>query len=130
MLQLPITLITASVLTLMLIWLSVRVIGGRVKGDVLIGDGNGQDLLFRIRSQGNFAEYAPLFVIVLGLVEFSGGHRLALMTVAAVFIVARFLHVFGMGPDAKLVLRQAGMLGTFFCLLAVSLYGLYLGLLS
>lgn len=125
---LPITLVTACVAGLMLIWLSVRVISSRVKGDVLIGEGNSEDLLYKIRTHGNFSEYVPLFLITLGLVEGAGGNATALMAVAAVFLVARILHVLGMGSQANLTFRQIGMVGTFLCIAAISLYGLYLGL--
>jgi len=127
--SLPITLATACVLGLMLIWLSARVIGSRVKGEVLIGNGDSEDLLFKIRTQGNFSEYTPLFLIILGLVENAGGHAIALMSFAGVFVVARILHVLGMGAQANLSLRQFGMMGTFLCIACVSLYGLYLGLI-
>jgi len=126
--HLPVTLVTACVAGLILIWLSVRVIGSRVEGEVLIGNGDSDDLLYKVRTHGNFSEYAPLFLIILGAVEAAGGHSTALMAVAALFIVARFFHVFGMGPNANLKLRQIGMVGTFLSIAIVSLYGLYMGL--
>ena len=126
--NLPITLVTACVAGLMLIWLSVRVIQSRLKDEVLIGEGNSEELLFKIRTQANFSEYVPLFLIILGLVESAGGHATALMVLAGVFIAARVLHVFGMGAQANLTFRQLGMVGTFLCMAVMSLYGIYLGL--
>lgn len=125
---LPITLVTACVAGLMLIWLSVRVIGARFKGEVLIGDGGSDDLLFKVRTQANFSEYAPLFLIMLGVVENAGGNPTALMVFAGLFLVARIFHVLGMGREANLTFRQAGMVGTFTSIACVSVYGLYLGL--
>ena len=127
--NLPITLVTACVAGLMLIWLSVRVIQSRLKDEVLIGEGNSEELLFKIRTQANFSEYVPLFLIILGLVESAGGHATALMVFAGVFIAARVLHVFGMGAQANLTFRQLGMVGTFLCMAVMSLYGIYLGLM-
>ncbi len=127
--NLPVTLVTACVAGLMLIWLSVRVIRLRVKGEVLIGDGNSDELLFRIRTQANFSEYVPLFLILLGLVENAGGLTNVLMVLAGLFIVARVLHVLGMGADANLTFRQLGMVGTFLGISTLSVYGLYLGLI-
>ncbi len=128
MMNLPITLVTASVAGLLLIWLSVRVVQSRVKAEVLIGEGESEELLYRIRTHGNFSEYVPLFLIILGAVELSGGHATLLMVFAGLFIVARILHVLGMGAEANLLFRQLGMVGTFLSIAVVSVYGLYLGL--
>ena len=129
-LPLSITLTTASILGLMLIWLSARVIAARVKTAALIGDQQNTDLLFSIRTQANFTEYAPLFIVLLAVLEASGANSTTLVVVAAAFIVSRLLHVFGMGNDANLKLRQIGMVGTFTCLLVVSCYGLFITLSS
>ena len=124
--ELTITLTTASILGLMFIWLSSRVISARVRSETLIGEGDDTDLLFLIRTQGNFTEYVPIFLIVLGLLESAGANATALMVIAAVFVVARVLHVPGMGQQANLKLRQAGIIGSFTCIGAASLYGLYI----
>ena len=126
--ELPITLVTASILGLMFIFLSSRVIGARLKSEVLIADGGDTNLLWKIRIQGNFTEYVPLFLIVLTLLEYSGGNATALIALAALFVLARISHVFGMGQDANLKFRQAGIVGSFTAIGAVSLYGLFLGL--
>ena len=127
--HLPITLVTACVAALILIWLSFRVIGQRVKGEVLIGTGESEDLLFKVRTHGNFTEYVPLFLVLLGLVEGASGNATVLMAVAGIFIAARLLHILGMGSEANLTFRQLGMVGTFLCIATLSLYGLYLGLI-
>lgn len=129
MVTLPISLITASVLGLMLVWLSARAIAARVKGNALIGDQGDTNLLFAIRTHGNFTEYAPLFLILLGLLELTLANQTLLIGLSAVFILSRLLHVFGMGAEANLKLRQAGMVGTFTCLVVASLYGVYIVLL-
>ena len=129
MIDLPITLTTASIFGLMFVWLSSKVISARVANDSLIGDDGHVDLIWAIRTHGNFVEYVPLFTIILGLLEVMGGNSIALIVMAAIFVVARILHVPGMsGPDANLKLRQAGIVGSFTALVAASLYGLYLAL--
>lgn len=125
-----VTLVTASVLGLMFIWLSARVINARVSNEVLIGEGDDQDLLFRIRTQANFTEYVPIFVLILGACEVMGGSKMVLAIVAAVFVLARLSHVPGMAQDANLKFRQAGIIGSFTAIGALSLYGLYIGLLA
>lgn len=126
MTELPITLATASILGLILIWLSARVISSRVRNEALIGDQGNTELLFAIRTHGNFIEYAPIFLILLGLLEYSGGNRTALMVLAGLFIIARPLHVLGMGENANLKLRQIGVVLSFTVIIGASLYGLYL----
>ena len=128
MTALPITLATASILGLILVWLSARVIASRVRNEALIGDQGSQELLFAIRTHGNFTEYTPIFLILLGLLEYSGGNGTALMVLAGLFIVGRPLHMLGMGENANLKLRQIGMVLTFTVIIAASLYGLYLSL--
>ena len=125
---LPITLVTASVLGLVFIWLCARVVSGRVKNEVIIGDSGNTDLIYRIRTQGNFTEYVPIFVIILGLLEFTGGHPTVLIVLAVLFVGARLIHVPGMGEQANLKFRQAGIIGSFTSIGAASLYGLFLGL--
>ncbi len=125
MTSLPITLATASTLGIMLIWLSARVIASRVKNQALIGDQGNEELLFAIRTQANFSEYTPLFLILLGLLEFHHANPTALKVFAGLFIVSRLAHVLGMGVGANLRLRQLGMVGTFTVLLAASIHGLY-----
>ena len=127
MTTLPITLLTASLLALMLVWLSARVIGQRVKSESLIGDDASADLLWSVRIQANFTEYTPLFLILLGLLEYSAANQIALIVLAALFVAGRVLHMVGMGESANLKLRQAGMISTFLCLVAGGLYGFWLG---
>ena len=125
---LTITLVTASLLGLMFVWLSARVIGQRVKNEVIIGEGDDPSLLYAIRAHGNFCEYVPVFLIVLGLLEISGGQRTALTVLAALFVIARASHVMGMGANANLKFCQAGIFGSFAAIGSACLYGLFLGL--
>ncbi|MEM7081060.1 MAG: MAPEG family protein [Pseudomonadota bacterium] len=126
MITLPVTLITACILGLLFIWLCIYVINGRVKNEALIGDAGNTDMLFRIRTHANFTEYVPIFLILLALLELHGGNRIALIVIAAVFVIARVLHILGMGEDANLKPRQIGIVGSFTGIIASSLYGLYL----
>ena len=128
MTELPITLITASILGIMFIWLSARTILARFKHNALIGDMGNTEMTFAMRTHGNFTEYAPIFLILLGLLEFSAANSTALIALAAIFIVARLLHVPGMGQDANLKLRQAGIAGSFLAIAAASFYGLFIAL--
>ena len=126
---LPITLTTACILGIMFIWLSARVIAWRVRLQALIGDSDNDEMLFLIRTHANFTEYTPIFLIILGLVEYMGGNATALTVIAVLFVIARLLHVPGMGPEANLKFRQAGIIGSFTTIGAASFYGLYIALM-
>ena len=126
--ELTITLLTTSLLGLFFIWLCVRIIRLRVKHEALIGDVGNTELQFAIRVQGNFTEFVPIFLILLGLLEHAGANSVVLAVMAALFVTARVLHVFGMGETANLALRQAGIAGSFTAIAVGSLYGLLLAL--
>ena len=68
----PITTIYASLLGLLFVALSLRVI--RTRGCVGVALGSGADPLLQraVRVQANFAEYVPLALVLMALVEIAG----------------------------------------------------------
>ena len=67
-----VTPIYAGLLALLFILLSMRVIGTRRAARVALGDGGIPALLRRQRVHGNFAEYAPLALLLMALAELQG----------------------------------------------------------
>ncbi len=67
-----ITPLYAALAAAVMIVLSLRVIGMRRGRRVSIGDGGDDDLARRIRAQGNFAEYTPLALLLILLLELGG----------------------------------------------------------
>ena len=65
--MLIVTSITAAVLTIIFIKLSLAVINLRRKNKVGLGSGGRDDLERAIRAQGNFAEYAPFGIVLRAL---------------------------------------------------------------
>ena len=51
----PATLITAGLLGLVFLALTIRVVGRRVSGKIMIGDGGDSQMLERIRAHANFS---------------------------------------------------------------------------
>lgn len=123
---LPVTLGTASVLALMYFALSVRVIRGRFKARVSLGDGNNDELRTLIRIHGNFAEYVPLLLVFMALFELAGVDTAVLAWSGAILIVLRLLHMFGMPRRAPNPYRMIGTGGTFILMVAAAVYGLIL----
>lgn len=89
----PITMHYAGALALIFLVLSIRVIQGRAgKGRPSLGDGGDKGMLRRIRAHGNFAEYVPLIVIMMGLLESSGASPMTLHGLGGALLVARLAH--------------------------------------
>jgi len=60
-----ITFLYAGILGLIYIALAFYTIRGRFKHGVVLGDGENEDMLRRIRVHGNFAEYVPFALILM-----------------------------------------------------------------
>ncbi|MBV7255695.1 MAPEG family protein [Pacificimonas sp. WHA3] len=124
--MLTVTLATAAVLGLYFWLLSLRVVQGRIGGKVLIGDGESEDLLYRVRAHANFAEHVPLILILMGLIELAVGPRTGLIVIAAVLVLARVLHGWGMTMYSENKPRVIGVLLTWAVLLTLASWGLLL----
>jgi uncharacterized protein len=124
--MLPVTLTIAGASALIHIWLSVRVSQFRRRHKVSVGDGGHDGVLARMRAHGNFAENAPLFLILLGLIELAVGASIWLWVLGLLFVAARLLHPFGMDRPGANPARLIGVLLTWVPLLLLGLYSLYL----
>jgi uncharacterized membrane protein YecN with MAPEG domain len=123
---LPITLTIAGAAALLSLWLSLRVSQLRARHRVSIGDGGNEAVATRMRAHANFTEYTPLFLILLGLIEFARGPETWLWAVAILFVLGRIAHVFGMDRPAPNALRIGGMLATYLPLLTLAGFALAL----
>lgn len=120
----------AVVLALMQMALMNWAAFGRTKYKTGLGDGGHDALARRIRMHGNLAENAPLFLILLGLAEWSRDWSGFLPSIAVAFVFVRIAHIVGLGWIlGESVLRTIGTFGTFLLitllavLLAISLAG-------
>lgn len=123
---LPITLTIAGGAALLNIWLAIRVGQLRLRHKVSVGDGGVPAVTARMRAHANFVEYAPLFVLLLALIELAVGSPWWLWLAGALFLVARVLHAFGMDRPAPNPLRGAGIGLTLLLLLGLALYAVAL----
>lgn len=86
-----ITSIYAGLLAIWFLVLSYRVVQKRGKG-INLGDGGDPEMLRRIRGHGNFAEYVPMILIMLGMLELGGAKPWLLHALGTTLLVARLLH--------------------------------------
>jgi uncharacterized protein len=121
---LPVTLATAAAAAFVNIWLGWRISALRRKLKVSVGDGGQEPLLRRMRAQANFIENAPFFLILLAALELSGANRLALWIIAAVFILARIAHGFGMDGGPLQRWRRYGIMGSTVMTVALAIWAL------
>lgn len=111
-----VTSILAAVAALALVGLSAAVSQRRSNVGIDVGHGDDDALFRRIRAQGNFIEYVPLALIVIGLGEYGGVAAGWLWGLAALLVVGRACHAAGMYLR-NTPLRAVGMLATHGCLL-------------
>jgi uncharacterized protein len=117
---LPVAIATTAACALINLWLAFRVGMVRRSEKVSIGDGGNKRLTARMRAQLNFTEYAPIVLILLALIELAVGTVDWLWGVAALFVVARILHPFGM--DGWSPGRTIGIALTFLILAGLAFY--------
>jgi len=121
---LTITLTTAGAAALLNLWLGARVSQLRIRAKVSIGDGGNPAVATRMRAHANFAEYTPIFLILLGLVELARGTQTWLWGVGILFVLGRLMHPFGMDRPAPNALRMGGTLLTWLTMLGLAAYAL------
>jgi len=63
-----------------------------------------------MRAHANFAENAPIFLILLAALEISGGNPQFLLIVSFAFVLARVAHGLGMDGGSLVRLRMVGMM--------------------
>ena len=116
--SLTITPIYAGVLALMFVVLSFRVIGRRRAAQVRVGDGSDILLQRRLRVHGNFAEYVPIALVLMLLLELQGKSDIVIHVVGALLIIGRVMHAIGLGREPDLMrCRVLGMVLTFIALI-------------
>jgi uncharacterized membrane protein YecN with MAPEG domain len=120
----PVTLTATAAAVFVNIWLGWRVSTLRHELKVSVGDGGHEPLLRRMRAQANFIENAPFFLLLLGGLELSGANRLALAIVAALFMLARIAHGFGMDGGALQRWRRNGIMASTFLMVVLAVWAL------
>ncbi|QCG48547.1 MAPEG family protein [Aeromonas schubertii] len=126
--MLHITLIYAGLLGLLFLCFSAWVIRCRLRYRVSLGDGNEPVLRSAMRAHGNFAEYVPLILLLMGGVELAGASPVMVHAIGLLLLAGRLLHAVGIQQRAAPNLaRKGGMILTFSALLMASVQGICLG---
>ena len=116
----------AALLTLLFVALSIRVIRLRRRLQVALGDSGNEPLLRAISVHSNFAEYVPLGLVLLYLVEGQGAHPILLHGLGVCLLIGRLSHAFGVSrANEDYRFRVVGMALTFTTLIGSSAYLLF-----
>ena len=109
-----ITALYASLLAVLFLFLSVRVIGWRRQQRVEIGHGEDVQLLRRMRVHANFAEYAPFTLLLMALAENLGPPHVLVHLVGLTLLAGRTMHAYGLSQTPHILkYRVWGMTLTF-----------------
>lgn len=105
-----VTALYAAPLVALYLLLTVRVI--RARGARRVDMGDGGDVLLRryVRAHGNFAEFAPLGLVLLGLLELGGWASWLLHALGLMLLGGRIAHAWSFSvAEPRLAPRRLGM---------------------
>ena len=114
-----ITPLYAGLLALLYLVLSARVVQMRGKGMPSLGDGGIEALQRRIRGHGNFAEYVPLVLLMIAMLELGRLPPVWLHALGASLLVARLLHGYALSFTSSWKFGRFWGTALTFVLLAV-----------
>ena len=113
-----ITAIYAAILAVMYVGLALAVVRQRFKLRVGLGDGQQPELIKAIRIHGNFAEYVPMLLVIMLIVEQQQAQAWQLHLLGALTLGGRLLHLVGLRKSSGTSIpRFFGMIATFCALL-------------
>jgi uncharacterized membrane protein YecN with MAPEG domain len=94
-----VTALYAGILGLMAIPIAMRAGFTRARLNISVGDGGNRDLLLAMRRHANFAEWVPLALILIALLEMNIALKLPIHILGAVLVAARASHAFALRAD-------------------------------
>ena len=117
---LPVTLTAAAAAAIINLWLAIRV--GQMRGatKTIHGDDAGGPLTRRMRAQLNFVENTPFVLVLIAAIELTGKGDPWLAWVAAIYMLGRVAHGFGMDGEGTTKPRMIGTLVTMLTLLGLA----------
>ena len=124
-----ITALFASLLAIMQIVFTLRVVAYRRGNKISLGDGADSEMVKRIRAHANFTETVPIALILLLLIELSGANSSLVFLLGGLLLLARTAHYIGVG-FSQFKFRFFGMLATLIMIITSAAVLLGMSLLS
>ena len=88
-------------------------------------DGGDEILLRRMRSHGNFVEYVPFALLLIGLAELNGAPTMYVHGMGALLLLSRVVHYVVINFKPIVFVRVMSMLGTTAVFFLSSAYLIY-----
>lgn len=101
----------SGLIILVLVGLSLRVVLGRRRLRVSLGDGGNREMEVLARSFANAAEYAPIGLVAMVMLALIGASALEVHIIGGALLAGRLIHPFGLAarraPNAARILGMA-----------------------
>ena len=124
--KMTISALYTSVLAIIFVFLSIRTLRLRRRLKIAIGDGGNEQMLRAMRVHSNFAEYVPIALIALLMVESSGAPHLSVHFLGGVLLLGLISDAYGVSNlRENFFYRVAGMSLTFISIVSSSIYIFY-----
>jgi uncharacterized membrane protein YecN with MAPEG domain len=116
-----VTALYAAIIGLLAVILTVNVIRNRVVLKIDSGDGGNAKMGMVIRAHANFAQHAPLALLLIGFAEALGTGKAVIHILGAALVLARLLSAWGLSSaEGQSFGRQSGAGLTVLVLAAAS----------
>jgi uncharacterized membrane protein YecN with MAPEG domain len=116
-----VTPLYAALLTFLFVALSIRTLRLRRRLGIGLGDGQNEQILRAMRAHANFAEYVPLCLVLLFMLEALGAPAALLHALGCALLIGRCSHAFGVSRSPENYrYRVIGMALTFLPLLGAA----------
>src|SRR5689334_5901640 len=125
-----VTAFFAGILAFLFLVLSVHVIIRRYSLKIALGDAGDEDIMRRIRTHANFAEYVPMALILMGLDEINGSSKGFLMFLGIALVAGRLSHAYSLlfGAVKKhdhSKLRSGGVAASFSVISLLAIWAIF-----
>jgi uncharacterized membrane protein YecN with MAPEG domain len=116
----------AAIFAILFVILSIRTIRQRRKLRIGLGDADNKDMQRAVRVHANFAEYVPLCLLMIYLVEQSGVYAWFVHALCSGLLVGRLSHAYGVSQQREnFKFRVTGMSLTFTVLVTCAVHLLW-----
>lgn len=121
----PVTALYGAMSALLNVALAANVSRVRAARKVFLGDGGDELVTRAVRAHANNAEYVPLAIVLLLILELSGGPSLMLHVLGGVLVTGRVIHAAGMLSAGLAKGRVLGILLTWATIAALAVLDIY-----